>query len=153
MPIKRGRKGRVAPVQGKKINYDGMTFASGLERYCYMKLKENKLFEGYENETFTLIEGFTLGFECYERQANEKGDFINRGSGKKIQGITYTPDFVGRDYIIEVKGRADFRFPMRWKLFKLWLTKNDIGKTIYKPQCKTEIDKVVKLILEKRKNK
>ena len=130
--MKRRSKKR-GPVQAKKITYDGINFASGLERYTYMALKKNKLFEGYENEVFQLIEGFNFDNESYEKQANGKGDYTNRGQ-KKILGIKYTPDFVGKDYIIECKGRANESFPIRWKLFKLWLTKNKIGKTLYKPQ-------------------
>ena len=147
--VKRRRK-KKGPVQAKKISYDGINFASGLERYTYMALKKNKLFEGYENEVFQLIEGFNFDNESYEKQANGKGDYTNRGQ-KKILGIKYTPDFVGKDYIIECKGRANESFPIRWKLFKLWLTKNKIGKTLYKPQNQKEVDRTIQLIKESRK--
>ena len=140
------------PVQSKKISYDGINFASGLERYTYMALKKHKLFEGYENEVFQLIESFNFKNEAFEKQANGKGDYTNRGQ-KKILGIKYTPDFVGKDYIIECKGRANESFPIRWKLFKLWLTKNNIGKTLYKPQNQKEVDQTMTLIKDNRKNK
>ena len=140
------------PVQSKKIIYDGIEFASGLEKYTYLSLKENKLFEGYENEVFQLVESFNFRNKTYEKQANGKGDYINRGE-KKILGIKYTPDFVGKDFIIECKGRANESFPIRWKLFKLWLTKNKIGKTLYKPQNQKEVDLTMILIKEKRKRK
>ena len=55
--------------------------------------------------------------ECYERCANGKGEFKNRGN-KKILGIKYTPDFISYDYIIECKGRPNESFPIRWKIFK-----------------------------------
>ena len=147
--VKKRSKKR-GPVQAKKISYDGINFASGLERYTYMALKKEKLFEGYENEVFQLIEGFNFNNESYEKQSNGKGEYINRGQ-KKILGIKYTPDFVGKDYIIECKGRANESFPLRWKLFKLWLTKNKIGKTLYKPQNQKEVDRTVMLIKENRK--
>ena len=140
------------PVQSKKIIYDGIEFASGLEKYTYLSLKENKLFEGYENEVFQLVESFNFRNETYEKQANGKGDYVNRGE-KKILGIKYTPDFVGKDFIIECKGRANESFPIRWKLFKLWLTKNKIGKTLYKPQNQKEVDLTMILIKERRKKK
>ena len=140
------------PVQAKKISYDGINFASGLERYTYMALKKARLFEGYENEVFQLIDGFSFKNQSYEKQSNGKGDYINRGQ-KKILGIKYTPDFVGKDFIIECKGRANESFPLRWKLFKLWLTKNNIGKTLYKPQNQKEVDLTVQLIKNSRKNK
>ena len=147
--VKKRSKKR-GPVQAKKISYDGINFASGLERYTYMALKKEKLFEGYENEVFQLIEGFNFNNESFEKQSNGKGEYINRGQ-KKILGIKYTPDFVGKDYIIECKGRANESFPLRWKLFKLWLTKNKIGKTLYKPQNQKEVDRTVMLIKENRK--
>lgn len=148
----RRRSKKRGPVQAKKISYDGINFASGLERYTYMALKKARLFEGYENEVFQLIDGFSFKNQSYEKQSNGKGDYINRGQ-KKILGIKYTPDFVGKDFIIECKGRANESFPLRWKLFKLWLTKNNIGKTLYKPQNQKEVDLTVQLIKNNRKNK
>jgi len=146
---KRSRK--KGPVQAKKITYDGINFASGLERYTYMALKKEKLFEGYENEVFQLIEGFNFENEAYEKQANGKGDYTDRGQ-KKILGIKYTPDFTGKDYIIECKGRANESFPLRWKLFKLWLNNNKDGRTCYKPQNQKEVDRTIQIIKEKRRS-
>tara|TARA_R110002051_G_scaffold29445_1_gene68728 strand:- start:29 stop:481 length:453 start_codon:yes stop_codon:yes gene_type:complete len=149
MKRKTGKRG---PVAAKKVSYDGINFASGLERYTYMALKKNKLFEGYENEVFQLVESFNFDNESFEKQANGKGEYTNRGQ-KKILGIKYTPDFIGKDYIIECKGRANESFPLRWKLFKLWLTKNKIGKTLYKPQNQKEVDQTMILIKERRKKR
>ena len=146
------RRKKKGPVQAKKISYDGISFASGLERYTYIALKKNKLYEGYESETFQIIESFQFPNISYEKQANSKGEYINRGS-KKILGIKYTPDFIGKDYIIECKGRPNESFPLRWKLFKLWLTKNNIGKILNKPQNQKEVDRTIALIKEHRKRK
>lgn len=146
------KSGKRGPVAAKKVSYDGINFASGLERYTYMALKKNKLFEGYENEIFQLVESFDFDNESFEKQANGKGEYTNRGQ-KKILGIKYTPDFIGKDYIIECKGRANESFPLRWKLFKLWLTKNKIGKTLYKPQNQKEVDLTMILIKERRKKR
>ena len=146
------RRKKKGPVQAKKISYDGISFASGLERYTYIALKKNKLYEGYESETYQIIESFNFLNISYEKQANSKGEYINRGS-KKILGIKYTPDFIGKDYIIECKGRPNESFPLRWKLFKLWLTKNNIGKILYKPQNQKEVDRTITLIKEHRKRK
>ncbi len=145
-------KRKKGPVQSKKIIIDGIQFASGLEKYTYESLRNNKLFEGYENQVFQLVESFNFRNISYEKQANGRGDYINRGE-KKILGIKYTPDFVGKDFIIECKGRANESFPIRWKLFKLWLTKNKIGKTLYKPQNQKEVDQTMTLIKEQRKKK
>ena len=146
------RRKKKGPVQAKKISYDGISFASGLERYTYIALKKNKLYEGYESETFQIVESFNFPNISYEKQANSKGEYVNRGS-KKILGIKYTPDFIGKDYIIECKGRPNESFPLRWKLFKLWLTKNNIGKILYKPQNQKEVDRTITLIKEHRKRK
>ena len=150
--MRRKKSKKRGPVTAKKITYDGINFASGLERYTYMALKKEKLFEYYEGEVFQLIESFDFSNESYEKQANGKGDYTNRGR-KKVLGIKYTPDFTGKDYIIECKGRANESFPLRWKLFKLWLTKNNIGKTLYKPQNQKEVDLTVQMIKNNRKNK
>lgn len=140
------------PVQAKKITYDGINFASGLERYTYMALKKEKLFEQYEGEVFHLIEGFNFPNESYEKQSNGKGDYTNRGA-KKILGIKYTPDFTGKDYIIECKGRANESFPMRWKLFKLWMTNTEDSRPLYKPQNQKDVDRTIQIIKERRRNK
>ena len=150
--MRRRKSKKRGPVIAKKITYDGINFASGLERYTYMALKKEKLFEHYEGEVFQLIESFDFKNQSYEKQANGKGEYINRGS-KKVLGIKYTPDFTGKDYIIECKGRANESFPLRWKLFKLWLTKKNIGKTLYKPQNQKEVDLTIQRIKNNRKNK
>jgi hypothetical protein len=150
--MRRRLKRKRGPVQSKKIIVDGIQFASGLEKYTYESLKNNKLFEGYENQVFQLVESFSFRNIAYEKQANGKGDYVNRGE-KNILGIKYTPDFVGKDFIIECKGRANESFPIRWKLFKLWLTNNKIGKTLYKPQNQKEVDQTMIMIKESRKKK
>jgi hypothetical protein len=147
--IKRRKKG---PVRAKKVSFDGITFASGLEKYMYIALKKAKIYSEYEGMTFTLQDAFMFDIDSYERQGNGKGDMVNRGQ-KKIQSIKYTPDFVSPSFIIECKGRANESFPMRWKLFKK-LIKNDMPHvTLYKPQNQKECDKVIELIIEKNKNK
>ena len=124
------------------------------EQYCLDRLKENGIFEGYENKTYTLLEEFYFENDLYARTQNGKGEFRNRGQ-EKVRPITYTPDFVGKDFIIEVKGyirQGSYdAFPLRFKLFKSWLKKNNIGKTLYVPRNKKEIDQTIDLILGKRR--
>lgn len=147
---KRTRSKKKGPVQAKKVKYDGINFASGLERYMYMALKKAKIKAEYEGNTYVLLKGFDFTSESYERQSNGKGDFINRGN-KRILPIRYTPDFIGSDFIIECKGRANESFPMRWKLFKKYISENEPKITLYKPQNQAECDKVIQMILSKRK--
>ena len=148
--MKRKIKRKKGPVRSKKVTYDGVTFASGLERYMYQVLKKAKIKAKYEGRSYTLIEGFDFESSSYERQSNGKGQFVDRGN-KKILPIKYTPDFVGDDFIIETKGRANESFPMRWKLFKRFINKCYPRVTLYKPQNQKECDQVIELLTKKNK--
>ena len=41
--MKKFYKKKKGPVQSKKVEHDGITFASGLEKYMYIALKEAKI--------------------------------------------------------------------------------------------------------------
>ena len=140
--IRRKKRG---PVRAKKVTFDGIKFASGLEKYMYMALKKAKIHAIYEGATFTVQDGFDFNIKSYERQANGKGEFKNRGE-KKILPIKYTPDFVSDSFIIECKGRANESFPLRWKMFKKYLKVHMPHVIIYKPQNQKECDEVINLI-------
>ena len=150
--MKKKFKRKKGPVRSKKVTFDGITFASGLEKYMYIALKKAKIYAEYEGATFELQEGFMFDIDSYERQGNGKGDMVNRGR-KKILNIKYTPDFVNSSFIIECKGRANESFPMRWKMFKKYVNHKMKHVTLYKPQNQKECDKVIELIIEKNKNK
>lgn len=138
------------PVVSKKVTYDGIDFKSGLEKYMHTALKSAGIHAVYEGEVFELMSPFKFPLDSYERQANGKGEMINRGN-KKHQGIKYTPDFIGEGFIIECKGRANESFPIRWKLFKDKI-KDSENIVLYKPQSQKECDEVVRLILKARDN-
>lgn len=148
--LSKKRSGKKGPVVSKKVTYDGINFASGLEKYMYIALQKAKIKSKYEGETFVLLNGFHFENEVYERQSNGKGLYINRG-GKRILPIKYTPDFIGDNFIIETKGRSNDSFPMRWKLFKELVTNQFPGYTLYKPQNQKECDETISIILSKRK--
>ena len=133
------------PVRSKKVTFDGIQFASGLEKYMYIALKNANIYAEYEGATFVLQEHFMFDTDSYERQANGKGDMVNRGQ-KKIQNIKYTPDFVSDSFIIECKGRANESFPIRWKMFKKYVKEHLEHVTLYKPQNQKECDQVIELI-------
>ncbi len=44
------RKKKRGPVVSKKVEYDGITFASGLEKYMYIVLKEADIVAEYEGK-------------------------------------------------------------------------------------------------------
>tara|TARA_R100000388_G_C7227548_1_gene152649 strand:- start:137 stop:592 length:456 start_codon:yes stop_codon:yes gene_type:complete len=149
---KRNYKRKKGPVQSKKVTADGIQFASGLEKYMYLALKQAGIPALYEGQTFELIESFDFPFECYERCANGKGVYKNRGN-RKVLNMKYTPDFVGKGFIIECKGRANESFPLRWKIFKKLMSERRIGPfVLYKPQNQKECDETVKLILQNKNN-
>ena len=145
----RKRRKKNGPVRSKKVVFDGITFASGLERYMYQALKKARIKAKYEGETYTLIDSFNFMTTSYERQSNGKGEFKDRGN-KKILPIKYTPDFVGDKFIIECKGRANESFPMRWKLFKRMINIKQPYVTLYKPQNQKECDQVIELITKNK---
>jgi hypothetical protein len=150
MAYKRKKGNNIVTRKGKTkdFSFKGVAYKSGLEKNMAMLLHEAGIDFEYEPKTFEIVESFKFDFDCYERQANGKGDMINRGR-KKVQGIKYTPDFIGKGFIIETKGYSNETFPLRWKLFKKMLTEN-VGNiaplTIYKPQKLSECEEVIKLI-------
>ena len=150
MTLKRFYKKKRGPVRAKKVTFDGIKFASGLEKYMYQALKNAKIHAIYEGATFELQEGFMFDIDSYERQGNGKGAMINRGQ-KKILNIKYTPDFVSSSFIIECKGRANESFPLRWKMFKKYVNDHLKHVTLYKPQNQKECDEVIELIIKNNK--
>ena len=146
--MKKRYKRKKGPVVSKKVTYDGIKFASGLEEYMYRALKRAGIHAIYEGATFVLQEDFIFNIDSYERQANGKGQMVNRGQ-KKIQNIKYTPDFVSDSFIIECKGRANETFPLRWKMFKKYVKEHLKHVTLYKPQNQKECDLVIELITKK----
>lgn len=81
--IKRKKQGKVK--NATPTQYDGIKFRSKLEAYTYKKLKEAKVYAEYEPTHFELIPKFEY-------------------QGEKVRAMTYLPDFVGKDFIIECKG-------------------------------------------------
>ena len=96
------------------------------------------------------MNGFHFDNQVIERQANSKGEFINRGC-KRILPIKYTPDFIGDNFIIECKGRPNESFPLRWKLFKKLVSQQFPSYTLFKPQNQKECDTVIRLIKETKR--
>lgn len=81
-------RGKIRNVTSKaKLKYKGIQFKSALEVFMFKELEKLKVKFGYEEKTYTILEGFTF-------------------NGEKIRPIRYTPDFELRDYpvVIETKG-------------------------------------------------
>lgn len=139
------RKKGTSISKAERYTFAGIEYKSGLEKYMAEQLTVNKIPFTYESKTFVLQESFMVKLDSYERQANGKGDFVNRGR-KKALPITYTPDFLGEGFAVETKGYANESFPMKWKMFKHLVNDQDI--VLYKPQNRAECDKTVELILK-----
>ena len=117
--IKR-KKGKVKNATPNE--YDGIKFRSKLETYTYKKLKEANIYSEYEQHRYELLPAFTF-------------------QGNKVRAITYLPDFVGENFIIECKGFPNEAWPLREKLFKYYL--RDTKYKFYIVHTQKEIDKLI----------
>lgn len=102
-----------------------ITFKSKLEAYTYQKLIEANIEARYEEDRFTLLPSF---------------EFQN----KKIRAITYKPDFVGNNFIIECKGFATDAWHNREKLIKYYLLTNNLRYKYYIVHNHKEVDNAIK---------
>lgn len=137
-----GRK-KVNTAKSKPV-YNGITFDSSLEVYCYKQLQANNLSFKYTEVTYVLINPFTFNGLSYEPD-KKRGLLLSKKS-PKLQSIKYTPDFIGSNWIIETKGFANANFPMRYKLFKKYLTDSDIKFDLYLPKNQRQVDQCIELI-------
>jgi len=138
------------------LKYNGIQFKSKLELYCYKKLKEAKLLFQYEENKFELMPSFTFENDSYEL-FKRKGVRTFGLQRPLIRSINYTPDFVGTyafnpeiiGWIIETKGNPNDAFPLRWKLFKYYIYRNDLLLDLYMPRNQKQVDEVIEIIKSK----
>lgn len=117
------KEGRVKNAQPNI--YNGIKFRSKLETYTYKKLKEANIPAEYEPIHFELIPKFEY-------------------QGEKIRAMTYLPDFVGKDFIIECKGLICDSFPLRWKIFKYILMQQNSNYKLYLVRNQKQVDELIK---------
>lgn len=129
-------------------SYNGVTFKSKLELYCFKKLTELKIKFKYEEKTFELIPSFEFENDSYEL-FRKKGARYFGPQRTHVRGTTYTPDFVGDGWIIETKGNPNDAFPIKWKLFKKHLVENKLNIDLYMPRNQKQIDEIVNIIYER----
>lgn len=141
--VKYKPKGRKI-VNSTKTIIDGIVFDSMLEGYMYELLRDEEIpFE--IQKTFLLIGGFKYPAGNWERKSSKDMTLVDKPTIRKME---YTPDFVcpeGR-YVIEVKGRANESFPLRWKIFQSQMAERDIVPTLFKPSTKTECRAVLRIL-------
>jgi len=151
-PSKKGPNTRRTPVikkvRNKKVRgaqavtVDNISFKSKLEVFCYRKLKESGIPFEYEVHKFVLFEGFRPNFHSYF--PDKLGDMqLDLG---KIRDMTYTPDFVGSNWIIETKGKANDVYPVKLKFFRRWLEGNSKYKMFLEPHNQKQILQCIEII-------
>jgi hypothetical protein len=116
------------------LTYNGIKFRSRLEVFCYKSLIKHNIKADYEKYKFTLLDSF-------------------RFNDESVRKMTYTPDFVGEEFVIECKGFSNDAFPLRWKLFKHFLFTNNIQYDLYLPRNQKQVIEVIEAILSKREEK
>ena len=143
------RKGKQI-TRAKKHVVDGITFASGLELYCYRALKKAKIPHEYEGKTFELVEKFKFEGLLMDK-GKTKGKTTFKQKPGNIRDISYTPDFINLEegFIIETKGIRTPEFKMRFKLFLKYLYDTDQKLDVYVPSNQKEVDATVNLILNR----
>lgn len=113
-----------------KIEVDGILFRSKLEAYTYKKLKQANIDAEYEMHRYTLLPAFTF-------------------HGNKVRAITYLPDFVGNNFIIECKGFPNDAFPLKEKLFKRLLVDISPNCMYYVVHTQKEVNTLVEQLKQK----
>lgn len=106
---------------------DDIKFKSKLEAYTYKKLKEANINVEYESRKYELLPAFVF-------------------NNKKVRPITYTPDFIGNNFIIECKGYPNDVFPFKLKLFYYYLYINNININYYIVHNQKEVDSLIKTL-------
>ena len=130
--MKRQKKKKEGKVRNATpTEYDGIKFRSKLEMYTYKKLREARINADYEQHRFELLPAFVAL------------------SGKKYRAITYLPDFVGKDFIIECKGFPNESWPLRKKLFEYALVRDNLKYDFYEVHTQKEADILVLNLKEK----
>ena len=122
----RGKVKNATPTQ-----LDGIKFRSKLEAYAYKKLKEANIYAEYEQYRYILLPSFIF-------------------ENKTVRAITYLPDFVGSNFIIECKGFPNEAWPLREKLFKYYLTNNMPNYSFYLVRNQKQVDELINKLKNER---
>lgn len=111
-----------------KVEKYGIQFKSKLECYTYEAFMNAGIPVKYEPKHFTLIPNF---------------EYL----GEKIRPITYLPDFVGKNFIVECKGLITDSFPLRFKLFKRYLKQHHSTNKVYLVRNQKQVNEMIQEII------
>ena len=151
-------KGRVK--NATKVSKYGIDFKSSLECYTYEAFMKAGIPVEYEPKHFVLIPKFeydktrvwngvwTVNKQGKRTHSNTGGEFK---SSPLVNAITYCPDFVGKDFIIECKGFVTESFPLRFKLFKRYLKQHHSKANLYLVRNQKQVDAMVEEIKNNNK--
>jgi hypothetical protein len=150
--IKKSKNTNKKIKNAKECIYNSIKFKSNLEKYCYMELEKSNIKFGYEEDKYLLVPQFIFSGEVYS-DYDKEGNIIE--GTNKVREMTFTPDFVGKEdnWIIECKGFMNDTFPLKWKLFKYYLSLKEDKHILFLPRNRKHVDQVIKIILNKFKTK
>ena len=123
------KKGKVR--NATKVERYGIQFKSKLECYTYEAFMNAGIPVKYEPKHFTLIPNF---------------EYL----GEKIRPITYLPDFVCKNFIVECKGLITDSFPLRFKLFKRYLKQHHSTNKVYLVRNQKQVDEMIQEIINNK---
>lgn len=116
-------------------------FRSKLEAFCAKHLTDNDIPFEYEKMKVVMVPPFSYAGVSIEKISKK---FMQQRQGQAA--ITYTPDFVGKGWVIECKGHFTPIARLKWKLFKKYLNDNSITVNLYMPTNQKEIREVIEEI-------
>lgn len=119
-----GQKANKKVRNAKPIIVDGIQFKSTLEGYVYYRLKQLGIDVEYENNRFIILEAFKF-------------------QGETIRQMTYRPDFVTNNFIIECKGHKTDAWNVRVKLIKKMLSEQYPTKKYYTVSSMSQFEEIV----------
>lgn len=108
------------------LEYNNIQFKSRLEVMIYTTLLQEGFNVQYEPTKYIIWEGFKPNVSFYNK---DKKTRMLKLDNKRLIDITYTPDFVfeykDTTIVIEAKGFENDTFPIKKKLFRKWLEKQN----------------------------
>ena len=119
-------------------------FKSNLEVMAARLLDEAGLEYEYEPWVIKVVKPSKWNGVSYESVGKKKAfKQVNL-----IRKVDYTPDFVGKNWVMETKGMQTQDFIIRWKLFKRYLEEEGLDYTLFMPTNKKQIEESIKIIKE-----
>lgn len=95
----------------------------------------------YEPLAITLVDEIEYPLPSYQKRGKRFGL-----APTKDRKITYTPDFLGENWVIETKGYFTPVARLKWKLFKKWLIDNNLKWHLFMPTNVGQITECINII-------